>query len=385
MISNKLKRIFEEDDSGLLDLPQKSTQQTVTERLVSSFLEINKFFSDHGRLPSGTTNISERQLYSRLEGIRSDPKKIQLLKDIDEHNLLIPIDQPTTIDEILNDEHDILNDDTGIFTLKNVPTSVESPDYKGRQRPCEDFSLFEYKFIQCQQDLEDKKRLLKPFAREQQIEVGEFFILKGVMVYVAEVGIKSKNKNGKTDARLRLIYENGTESDILLRSLARELYRDGRRITVHNDRLLANFENIDKLDEKSGYIYILESLSNNPEIAKIRNLYKIGFSTKPVEDRIKNAEKDTTFLMAPVKIIASFRCYNLNPQKFENLLHKFFGEVRLDSEIINKNGTRYSADEWFIAPLEVIDQVVKLIINGEILHYAYDKENEEIIVVESNG
>ena len=383
MISAKLKKIIDEDDSGLLDLPQKSTHQTITERLINSFSEINKFIKENGHLPNGITNIAERKLYSRLEGIKSDPKKIEILKDYDEFSLLTPVNQPTTIDQILNnDEDDIFNDDSGIYTLKNIPTSIESADYKGRQKPCEDFSQFEYKFVQCHQDLKDKKRLLKPFAREQQIESGEFFILKGVMVYVAKVGTRSKNKNGKTDARLRLIYENGTESDLLLRSLARELYRDGRRITLHEDRLLSNFENIDDLDEESGFIYILKSLSDNPEIIKIQNLYKIGFSTKPVADRIKNAEKDPTFLMAPVKTIASFRCYNLNPQKFENLLHKFFWEVRLNPEIINKNGVRYSANEWFIAPLEVIDQVVKLIINGEIVHYLYDVEREEIKLLE---
>lgn len=289
MISDELKKLLENDDSGIFDTPDKPIAQTSDERLVNSFLEINKFVEENGRIPNpNTDNISERRLYSRLQGMCSDPDKIEALKDYDTNNLLVPTQEPSSIDEIIaNDELGLLNDDTGILTIKNVPKKIDGADYIGRQRPAKDFDKFKHKFTECHEDLNSEKRIMKPFTNEQQIEAGEFFILKGVMVYVAEVGEKAKNKNGKTDARLRLIYENGTESDILLRSLARELYRDGRRITEHIDGLMANFEKIDTEDEHSGCIYVLASLSSNPDIAGIANLYKIGFSTKLIAGRIK--------------------------------------------------------------------------------------------------
>jgi hypothetical protein len=381
MISDDLQRILDDDDSGLLDLPEKPTAQTSDQRLVSSFLEIVAFFDEHGRPPSAaTSSITERRLYSRLMGMQADPKKVELLKDFDKNGLLVPTPMPGSIDDILADDDDLFGDETGILTIRNVPEHIEGAEYIGRQKPSKDFTLFEGRFVQCHQDLESGQRIMRQFTKEQQIEVGQFFILKGVMVYVAEVGERTKNKNGKTDARLRLIYENGTESDILLRSLARELYRDGRRITEHDDKLMANFENIDTEDVPSGYIYILSSLSENPEIAELKNLYKIGFSTQRVEDRIKNAAKEPTYLMAPVKIIASYKCFNMTTQKFEHLLHRVFARARLQLEITDPLHEQYIPDEWFIVPLDIIDQAIQLIINGEIVHYEYDASNQDLMI-----
>lgn len=379
MISDELRKIIEEDESGLLDLPEKPTAQTAARRLVDSFMEIVAFFDEHGRPPmSATTDITERRLYSRLAGMRSDPKKIEILKDFDKDSLLTPEPVPGTLDEILAEDDDLFDDDTDILTIRNVPDRIDVADYIARQKPCKDFALFEGKFLQCHSDLEADKRIMRQFTKEQQIEPGQFFILKGVMVYVADVGEKTKNKNGKYDARLRLIYENGTESDILLRSLARELYRDGRRVTEHDDKLLANFENIDEEDMISGYIYVLSSLSANPAISGIRNLYKIGFSAQRVEDRIRNAASDPTYLMAPVKIVATYKCYNMTTQKFEHLLHRVFARARLQLEITDHLHEQYVPDEWFVVPLNVIDQAITLIINGEITHYEYDSASQEL-------
>lgn len=76
----------------------------------------------------------------------------------------------------------------------------------------------------------------------------------------------------------------------------------------------------------------------------------------PVEERIKNSTEDPTYLMAPVKIISTFECYNLNPQKLEQLLHNFFGESCLNIDIYDKHGKRHTPREWFIAPFEVIEK-----------------------------
>src|SRR5699024_1546239 len=163
------------------------------------------------------------------------------------------------------------------------------PDYVARRKKCQDFEEFEPLFDKCHHALETGKRKLKPFAREQHIKEGHFFVLKGVLLYVAEVGEKTK-QDGKMNARLRCIFENGTESDMLLRSLSAELYKDGKRVTAHKDNYLENFKNISDEDEEAGYIYILASKSRKPKIKQYDNLYKVGFTKKPVEERIKNAK-----------------------------------------------------------------------------------------------
>ena len=165
---------------------------------------------------------------------------------------------------------------------------------------------------------------------------------------------------------------------MLLRSLAAELYKDGRRVSAHEDHLLDGLQGITEEDQETGYIYVLRSLSKNPDIAAIQHLYKIGFSKQPIESRLKHAETEPTFLMAPVKLIESFQCYNLNPQKLELLLHTFFGESCLNIDIYDADGKRYVPREWFVAPLEVIEQAIQLLINGEIIHYKYDAEKQEI-------
>ncbi|MES2966539.1 MAG: GIY-YIG nuclease family protein [Patescibacteria group bacterium] len=136
---------------------------------------------------------------------------------------------------------------------------------------------------------------------------------------------------------------------------------------------------IDNEDSETGYIYVLKSQSNNPRIATTKNLFKVGFSTSSVEERIKNAEQDPTYMMAPVSIVATYRCFNMNPQRFERLIHRFFNEVCLDVEITDSNGKNYLPKEWFIAPISVIDKAIDLIIKGEVVNYIYDNVQKKII------
>jgi hypothetical protein len=168
---------------------------------------------------------------------------------------------------------------------------------------------------------------------------------------------------------------------MLLRSLARELYKDGKRVTTHQDRLLDVLNGIEDRDRKTGYIYIAKSLSQEPDITSIRDLYKIGFSRVPVEERVKNAAQEPTYLMAPVSVIAIYQSFNLNPQKFEFLLHKFFGNACLDIDMFDQNKKKHSPREWFIAPLNIIDRAVHLLINETIVNYQYDPNQKQILPV----
>lgn len=189
---------------------------------------------------------------------------------------------------------------------------------------------------------------------KHHLSAGEFFILKGVMVYVAEKG-EEFEKNGRTNSRLQLIYENGTTSDNLLRSFSRELYRDGKRVTESEDLLLEN-------DVSSGYIYVARSLSENPQIKNIDNLYKIGATTGSVERRVSNAQNESTFLYASVEIITKYHVYNINPHHFENAIQKVFSDKNLDVEIVANNGRLIVPREWFIVDLEEIDETINKII-----------------------
>lgn len=202
--------------------------------------------------------------------------------------------------------------------------------------------------------------------------------MKGILLYVAQVG-KKFNEKGKVNARLRCIFDNGTESDMLLRSLSAELYKDGRRVAENEDKLLGGLRVISDDDNETGFIYILKSLSSDPNIQNIPNLYKIGYSNIPVEERIKNAEQELTYLRAPVRIVSTFQCYNLNPQKFEQLVHNFFGKTCLNFDIFDEKGNRHTPREWFIVPLEIIEEAIEFIISGEIVDYRYDREREIIV------
>lgn len=375
-------KLIEDDDLGLLNVkPKQSAAATADERLIASFTQINQFVTENGREPESGKGIQEHQLYARLNGIRESVEKMEALTNLDEHGLLnIQRKEISSIDDIFDDDDlgILSNEAESIFTLQHVSKETTMPDYVASRKPCNDFETFEAKFTRCQADLKAGKRKLWPFKNEQQIQKGYFFVLKGVLLYIAEVGDAEKS-NGKKNARLRCIFENGTESDMLLRSLSAELYKDGRRVTEHEDHLLEGFSNVTEEDEATGYIYVLRSLSTKPEIQEINNLYKIGFSTVPVEQRIKSAENEPTYLMAPVHIEEAYQCYNMNPQKLEQLLHTFFGSSCLNIDIFDGDGQRHTPREWFIAPLDIIEQTIHFVLNGDIVNYRYDSDKQEIV------
>jgi len=380
---NVLDEIFNSDSMGLLDVKLKSPPGlNADERLIASFQEINDFFEKHNSEPQPNGgNISESQLYYRLKNLRENEDKMMVCKPHDKYGLLkTEKKELKSIDDIFGDDSlDILGGDSeNLFDFKHIPKEATIPDYVASRKPCKDFDKFESLFMQCQSDLANEKRRLYPFKNEQPITKGHFFVLKGVLLYVAQVG-KKFNENSRVNARLRCIFENGTESDMLLRSLEAELYKNGRRVAEHEDKLLGGLVGISKDDDETGFIYILKSLSNDSKIQTIPNLYKIGYSNVPVEERVKNAEQEPTYLMAPVRIVSTFRCYNFNPQKFEQLLHNFFGKTCLNFDILDKNGNRHTPREWFIVPLETIEEAIEFIISGDIVDYRYDTEREIIV------
>lgn len=291
----------------------------------------------------------------------------------------------------INSLDDILNSDTfglletkeeeDIYTLVNVPkigkTRTET-DFVARRTRLENFEKYEELFKECQKDLKAGKRKLVKF-NERFFKKGAFFVLKGVLVYLENIEKPKKDKYHKLDARTTTIFENGTYSNMLLRSLGKGLYEDGYFVSEHEDRIMDDLNQITKEDTQNGYIYILKSLSNDDRIATKRNLYKIGFSTTDVETRIKNASQDPTYLMADVQIVSAFEVYNVNPHKLEQLIHKFFTNSCLDIDIVDEKGHIHKPREWFVAPLNVIEKAIELIISSEIVNYWYDEQKEIIV------
>jgi hypothetical protein len=265
--------------------------------------------------------------------------------------------------------------------LSHVRTSAEkraAEEIASREK-CLDFDKFKPLFQQVQADLEAGLRTTRPFVKDAgflkaEIKAGQFFILGGQTAYVAELGDTIKAPNGESDARLRVIYSNGTESDLLLRSLQRALYKDeaGRRITEPSAGPLFADKGEDG-DQASGTIYVLRSKSENPTIAAHRDLlHKIGVTSGSVKQRIANARLDPTFLMADVEIIATYELFNINRAKLENVIHRVFSPARLDVEIKDRFGQPIVPREWFLVPLFAIDEAVEKIKDGTITAYVYD-------------
>ena len=299
----------------------------------------------------------------------------------------LPQPDPVNLDDILRSDDGLLaNPNEDIFTFRHArPSGLARPDKVSERKPCLDFDGFKPLFDACAADLQSRLRKTMPFANEQEIRAGEFFILNGISVFVAAVN-DPHIRNGKRNARLRLIFENGTEGENLLRSLATELYKDpnGRRISAPEagpifDPEANTISGAVPGDRLTGCIYVVKSLSQLPEITRLDgNLFKIGFTTGKFEDRIAAAKDDPTFLMAPVHPVRTYDAVNLNPNKFENLLHRFFGAARLDIEIKDRFDKPFRPREWFLLPLPIIEEAVRMLLDGSIVRYRYDVGSGEI-------
>lgn len=390
MKKEDLLKIIGEDEHSLLEVKQKDVKITSDDRLVTSFEEINDFFRKNQKEPETGKGIQEYRLATRLQSIRSSKSKSEALQKYDAYGLLnTSIKEINSVNDIFeSDELGILNDaEEDIFNIKNIPKYEQrkSPDYVAHRKICKDFKQYEPLFIQCQKDLASGKRILQKFTSEKEVQENRFFVLNGILLLVVDTSKTHTDKYGKINGRQRCIFENGTESEMLFRSLVQRLYENGKSvsedITTDQEALLENFNIITKDDQKTGFIYILKSLSTDPKIQSLENLYKIGFCTNNVEERVKNASEYPTYLMAPVSIITTFECYNLNPQKLEQILHNFFESACLNLDIFDKQGKRHTPREWFLAPLEVIEQSIKLIINKQIINYQYDSEKKEVVPI----
>lgn len=383
-VPSSIDAILDSDVDGLLDAPEKPVKVTATDRLERAFLEVVEFRRTHGRIPDSTTReIAERKLGARLDGILANEEKIAALKHLDEFGLLEVPEAPASIDDLLGDDDlDLLGDDSGLLDVSDLPVrkAPDEADSVAKRKKCLDFDRFEHLFKTKHAELADGTAQLASFKGLRTVTEGRFFVLNGVMLFVAEVGeTREMIVGGKAEQkqRLRVIFENGTESSMYRQSLSIRLFEQEGQSIVQTG--LSDDEEILEGDAASGHIYVLRSLSTDPQIAELTNLHKIGFTRGSVEARIKNAETSPTYLMAPVEVVADYRTYNLRASALENLLHRVFADVRLDLTQADRKGRNYDPSEWYVAPLSVIDQAIDLIISGDIVSYFYDREAQRLV------
>ena len=381
---------------GFAQPEKKGGRSPREERIIAGFEEIQRFVEKSGHAPRHGEggDIFERLYAVRLDRLRALEDCQSLLTPFDHQGLLKGAPAASIAQADTMDEDELLAELEGaagssdITKLRHVRTRAEKreADEIASREKCLDFETFKPLFEQVQSDLESGLRTTRRFVKDAgflkaDIQVGQFFILGGQTAYVAEAGEPIKAPNGETDARLRVIYSNGTESNLLLRSLQRALYKDeaGRRITEPSAGPLFEDQTGDG-DQASGTIYVLRSKSDHPLVLANREiLHKIGVTGGNVERRIANARLDPTFLMADVELVATYEIYNVNRAKLEAVIHKVFGAVRLDVEIKDRFGRPIVPKEWFLAPLFAVDEAVSRIRDGTIPGYVYDPTSVRLI------
>ncbi len=388
MAKRTLDDVFKDDPLGLLEVSvTKSKKLSHYAIYYETFEELKSFIEANGREPDiEATNIHEAKLAARLSKLRSTPEALEALAPFDTEGLLVTKSSgekktELTIDDVLSS--DLLADDDDIFDLKHVTVGTKSQTASAdmaTRKKCMDFDSFKPLFVRIQNELDDGTLETTGIKGIAEIQKGQAFILSGLIAYVAEMGEKHARRKGHHNARMRVVYSNGMESNLLLRSFGAALYKDksARAIVPKDSGPL--FVEEDSPLYKTGIVYVLRSKSEEPSIAKHREyLHKIGVTTSDVKKRVANASKDATYLLADVKIVAELTLYNMNLQATEKLLHAFFREAQADIQIPDRFGNMVRPKEWFFLPLELIKQAVDLIRNNNIAEYQYDATNVKII------
>lgn len=365
------------------------------ERIIAGFEEIERFFTEKGRLPQHgeDRDIFERLYAVRLDRLRDSTECRTILAPLDSHGLMDAVAEGrSSTAEDIDDEallaslgvDAVLEGD--VTQLKHVRSrqEIKAAEEIAQRTPCQDFGDFKSTFDQVQRDLDNRLRQTLKYQDNAAINQGDLFILDGQKVLVADMDEPFVADYGRLNRRLRVVYDNGTESDLLLRSLQRALNKDeaSRRITRPNSDshwgpLFADIET--KNDLPTGYIYVLRSQSDNPFIAEHRTvIHKIGVTGGDVKKRVANAKKDPTYLLADVEIVATFKLANINRKGLETLLHKFFNSARLDLELIDRFDTPVKPKEWFLVPLEVIEEVIEKIRQGTLDLFRYEPQTASL-------
>lgn len=415
-MAKKKAHTFTEDDDDLLSelgvdakVEKAKKYSAKEERIIAGFEEIQLFVTEQESLPSHgeQKDIFERLYAVRLDKIRNSTDHMALLEELDADGILTRCDavrEESTEYETENDDEllealGVEPSKTNDLTqLKHVRSRAEIKvaEEIARRHPCEEFDEFRPVFDQVQSELDSGIRVTERYQNDGPIGLGDLFIVEGNKVIIADLGEEFKDSHKQIDRRLRAVYDNGTESNLLLRSLQKALWRDpaGRRImNVGHDAYPLFTEagiedapifvdDVEEDDETSGYIYILRSNSDHPFVAEHRDLlHKIGFTRGALDDRFNGAASEPTFLMADVEIVGSYRIANANAGKLENVLHRFFASARIDIKLREEVGGFVEPREWFLVPHAAIQEAINLIKSGGIKYSQYNIERAEIVKI----
>lgn len=399
-MTKKDKLTAEDDDllSALgveVEVKKKSTFTAEEERVIAGFEEVQNFVKEHKRLPlHGEENEIFERLYAvRLEKIKENQEFVDLLKELDDQNILsgetkklVEVSGNLDDNELLN-LLDVEQEEDSITNLKHVRTRAEKRAVEefANRTICEDFDKYKPLFEKTKKEIENEFRKTVRFRKEAGftktvIKEKLFVIVRGQMGYIAHKGKTFKAPNGEEDARLRVIYDNGTENDLLQRSLIRAMYKDNtsRFVTSPDSGLLFSGE-LDSDDLESGTIYVLRSNSKNPVIIENREIFhKIGVTGNDIKKRIQNAKNDPTFLMADVEVVATYKLANIKRHKLESLIQSFFKNAKIDFDIKDRFGKPVNPKEWFLVPVFIINEVVEKIKDGTIEEYYYDVKSASL-------
>ncbi len=383
------------DELGVDTAPAASGGRSAKEqRIIAGFEEIERFVDTHGKRPEHgeDRDIFERLYAVRLDRMRESAECREVLKDLDSRGLLGAGDQlAANVAQVEPNDEDLLaslgveaTPENDVNQLVHVRSrdEIKAAEEIAQRNPCKDFEEFKLIFENVQRELETGKRQTLKYRDYAGVKKGNLFILDGQKVIVADLGEPFVSDYGRPDRRLRVVYDNGTESDILVRSLQRALNKDdaSRRITEPGFGLL--FSEVEEEDDlETGHIYVLRSKSEHPFVAANRSvIHKIGVTGDDVKSRVANARKDPTYLLADVEIVRTFKLSNINRNALEALLHKFFGSARLDLQLKDRFGSQVEPREWFLVPLPVIDEAIQKIKDGTIGDFRYDPESARLIL-----
>ena len=380
------------DELGIDIAPDQSgTRSAKEERIIAGFEEIERFVEEHGRPPEHGENcdIFERLYAVRLDRLRDSEECREVLKSLDSRGLLNAVNNIELATEDLTDE-DLLaslgietNPENDVTQLVHVRSrqEIKAAEEVAQRTPCPDFDDFKSIFAKVQGQLETGERQTLKYQDNAAVNQGDLFILDGQKVMVVDMGDPFVNDYDRLDRRLRVVYDNATESDLLLRSLQRALNKDKASRRITNPDFGPLFSGTEAADDlQTGYIYVLRSKSEHPFVAENRSvIHKIGVTGGNVKSRVANAKKDPTYLLADVEIVATFKLANINRKGLEALLQKFFSSARLELELKDRFGVPVNPREWFLVTLEVIEQVIEKIKEGTIDQFRYDLETASLM------
>jgi hypothetical protein len=393
-------RVTDEDlellgELGVDTAPEDKGGRTPREqRIIAGFEEIERFYDEHGRPPQHgqDRDIFERIYAVRLDRLRASDECRATLAGLDSRGLLAggaaagddaagkDLDDAALLAALGVEE--AARSDVARLTHVRTHHDRKAAEDVARREPCADFETFRPVFEQVQRELDAGTRRTTAFEHNGKMEPGDLFILAGQKVLVAGEAATIEKDYGREDRRLRVIVDNGTEANMWLRSLQRALYKDdrNRRILPADDVVPPLFaDHVDDGDAAAGSIYVLRSRSDHPFVAAHRELiHKIGVTGGDVKDRLGNARKDATYLLADVEVVAEYKLANVNRKALEALLHKFFASARLDMELKDRFGSQVEPREWFLVPLAAIGEAIGRIKDGTISRYRYDREGARL-------